>query len=53
MTYRQEQTKLANNNQATLLEMQIFLTMWNCICGTCVVCNACLEVVRLIKEKEQ
>ena len=52
--YVMERLKVENTNQATLEEMQQFLTLWNCVCGTCPVCKACLEVVHLqyIEEEE-
>ena len=51
--YVEEKLQIENTNQATLTEMRNFLTLWGCICGTCPVCIACLEVVRLIQEEEE
>jgi len=45
--------KLENTNQATLQEQKNFLTLWDCICGTCFVCEACLQVVYKIREEEE
>ena len=42
--YIEEKLKIENTNQATLEEMKKFLTLWDCICGTCPVCLACLKV---------
>ena len=42
--YIEEKLKIKNTNQATLEEMKKFLTLWDCICGTCPVCLVCLEV---------
>ena len=38
---------------ATLEDMSKFLTLWNCVCGTCIVCIACLEVTKKIYEEEE
>ncbi len=37
---------------ATLQQMKDFLVKWECVCGTCPVCEACLKVVRLEEEEE-
>ena len=49
----QERITIANTNQSTLQEQQQFLELWNCICGTCPVCIACLEVVELTFGEEE
>lgn len=49
----QERITIANTNQSTLQEQQQFLQLWECICGTCFVCIACLQVVKAVMEEEE
>lgn len=49
----QERITIANTNQSTLQEQQRFLELWNCICGTCPVCVACIEVINKLAELEE
>ena len=42
----------SSHRNANLQDMKKFLTLWNCLCGICVVCKACLEVADLIEEEE-
>lgn len=50
--YIEEKLQIENRNQATLTEMRKFLTLWECVCGTCPVCIACLDVATQLEEEE-
>jgi hypothetical protein len=45
--------KMSNPLEASLKEQQKFLTNWPCVCGTCLICIACLEVAYKIIEGEE
>jgi len=53
IAYQLAKLNLENRNQATLQEQKNFLTLWECICGTCFVCKACLQVVKKLQSEEE
>jgi len=40
-------------NEPTIYDMYHFLLKWSCICGTCILCEACFQVDKKIKEEEE
>ena len=51
--YILEKLKVDNTNQATLQEMYKFTTLWECICGTCILCEACIAVVNALHIQDE
>ncbi len=49
----EEKLKVVDTNNATIQEMRNFLTLWNCVCGTCIVCEACITVAHTFPEEEE
>ena len=43
----------ARDRNATLQDMHKFLTLWNCVCGTCILCEACIAVAYKLNEEEE
>ena len=51
--YIEEKLKMKDRNKATIQEMRKFLTLWDCVCGTCIVCSACIAVVEKLRDEEE
>ena len=51
--YIEEKLQLKDRNNATIQEMRNFMTLWECVCGTCIVCEACISVVEKLREEEE
>ena len=52
MWYIEEKIFKGESN-ATLQDMHKFLILWHCVCGTCILCEACIEVVKKLKDEEE
>ena len=53
MSWYLEEKLFRGVGNATLQDMSKFLTLWNCVCGTCIVCEACLAVLAKQHEEEE
>lgn len=51
--YILEKLQIDDRNQATLEEMYKFTTLWECICGTCILCQACIDVAHAINSQDE
>jgi len=40
-------------NNCTTKDMHDFLFKWECMCGTCILCEACLQVYKKLQEEEE
>jgi len=47
-----EEKLFHGEGNATLEDMRKFLILWNCVCGTCIVCEACFAVAYKCEEEE-
>ena len=53
MSWYLEEKLFDGKSNATLQDMSKFLTLWNCVCGICIVCQACIDVGDKLREEEE
>ncbi len=53
MSWYLEEKIFKGEGNATLQDMHKFLTLWNCVCGVCILCEACIAIAHKLREEEE